>query len=83
MAQSTKPARGIRKPPPAVAAEAFVAGAPPPKAEPANVGRAKRRITTYFPPELAQRLRVRAAKDDRSVTDLVVETVETFLRKSS
>jgi hypothetical protein len=78
---STKPSRGPRKPPPVAVAEAFVAGDAKgeEKAEAMDLGRAKRRITTYFPPELATRLRVRAAKEDRSVTDIVVEAVEKYL----
>lgn len=81
MARSTKPPRGPRKPPPVVNAEAFVAGGEKPKEkpEPVSMGKAKRRITIYCPPELATRLRVRAAEEDRSITDVVVEAVERYL----
>lgn len=81
MTRSTKPTQGPRKPPDVAEAEAFVeqGKAPKNKSEPASESKAKRRITTYFPPELATRLRVRAAEEDRNLTEVVVDAVQRYL----
>ena len=83
MTRSTKPSRGPRKPPPLADAEAFVSGSGESKgkSEPVSESKAKRRITTYFPPELATRLRVRAAEEDRTLTEVVVDAVERYLEE--
>jgi predicted HicB family RNase H-like nuclease len=56
---------------------------PPAKTTPRakDEGKAKTRITTYFPPSLAKRLRVEAARRERSMTDLVIEAVESYLTR--
>jgi len=75
-------------PVPEDAAQAFEqAGAqpspPPVKTKPRakDEGKAKTRITTYFPPSLAKRLRVEAARRERSMTDLVIEAVDAYLAR--
>jgi hypothetical protein len=42
-------------------------------------GRSLRRTTIYFPPELAEKLRMQSARTDRPVSDIVVTAVERFL----
>lgn len=42
----------------------------------------KRAMTTYIPAELAKALRIFAAREDRTLEDMVVEAMNDFLRKN-
>lgn len=67
-------------------AKRFTRAEDPPKASPAP-SRLRRselgeRVAIYLPPELAAELRVRCARERRSLSDAVTAAVETWLRSS-
>jgi hypothetical protein len=45
-------------------------------------GRSLRRMTVYLPTDLAKRLAVRCAEEDRDISDLISQAVELTLRAS-
>jgi hypothetical protein len=69
-------------------ASKFTKAEEPPKAPPASASRLRRaelgeRLVVYLPPELATELRVRCAKERRSLSDAVTAAVEAWARSAS
>lgn len=54
--------------------------APKPKASRLRRDKLGERVAVYLPPKMAERLRVRCAKDRRSVSDAVTEAVDMWLK---
>jgi hypothetical protein len=89
MTSTKKPTMAPRKAPDPVALDAFIHGTPavlPQEKEkkPKKESRRRRaelgeRVTAYLPPPMEEELRVRCAREKRSVSDAVTEAVGVWL----